>query len=134
MTRENLGGYNLNISVERIDNRVDSFWYFNQDVAYIDFPNGRKLYAEARGEIQIYFDDDELKYKGINAVEEALDRGMNDDDLIDVEFIMNNWFVVVEVDIEGNLISDDLCVVGDYDEVIEMLKEIGVEKYKEYQL
>ena len=36
----------------------------------------------------------------------------------------SNWFVVVEIDEHGELISDDLAVASDYDEAIEMLQEV----------
>lgn len=38
---------------------------------------------------------------------------------------------MVEVDINGNTISDDLAIGGDYDEIIDLLVEVAKEGYDE---
>ena len=89
------------------DKRVDAFWYRDKDVARIQFPNGKKLYAIACGEIRIQFEEDGTFYRDIQAVEMARDLELIDDDLnkIGLEFDgwdMNNWFAIQEFDINGN--------------------------------
>lgn len=108
-------------------NRVDSFWYHNEEIAVIERKKGAKLVAETRGEIEMFFEENGTKFKGDNAVIEALNRNFTDKNLNEMLmtdlFIFNNWFVVVEIDCNGNY-SDDLAICGNYDEVIKLLKEI----------
>ena len=119
----------MNILIDKIaDNKIDSFWYHNEIIAEIELPNGHKLIAETRGAIEMRFEENGTKFVGDNAVTEALNldwtdshlHSLSDDDL----WIYNNWFVVVEIDAEGELVSDDLAVAGDYDEAIEYLQEV----------
>ena len=119
------------------DNREDSFWYHGQDIARVQFPNGRKVYAESRGEIRIQFEEDGTFYKGAQAVEMARDLNLFDSDLnkIGLEFDgwdMNNWFAIIEVDADGERVGDDLAIVGSYDEAIETLVKLSAELYCKY--
>jgi hypothetical protein len=50
-------------------------------------------------------------------------HSLNDDDL----FIFTNWFVVVEIDEYGELVSDDLAIADDYNDAIEYLQEVYIE-------
>lgn len=119
----------MNILIDKIaDNKVDSFWYHGDIIAEIELPNGHKLIAETRGAIEMRFEENGTKFVGDNAVTEALNLDWTDVELYklfseDLCFF-SNWFVVVEIDAEGELISDDLGVCGDYDEAIEMLQEV----------
>ena len=119
----------MNIIVDKIaDNKVDSFWYHGDIIAEIELPDGHKLIAETRGTIEMRFEENGTKFVGDNAVTEALNLDWTDVELYklfseDLCFF-SNWFVVVEIDAEGELISDDLGVVDDYNEAIEMLQEI----------
>lgn len=127
----------LETLIRKEDNREDSFWYFGQDIARVQFPNGKKIYAESRGEIRIQFEQDGTFYKGIQAVEMARDLKLVDSDLnkIGLEFDgwdMNNWFAIIEVDINGERVGDDLEIYGDYDEAIEGLIKVAADKHKEY--
>ena len=121
----------MKIIKEKIaDNRIDSFWYHGEQIAVIEREDGTKLIAEARGEIEMRFEEDGTKFRGDNAVTEALNLGWTDEQLgnldLDDLFIFNNWFVVIELDKEGNC-GDDIAIGGDYDEIIEMLSEINAE-------
>ena len=114
----------------------DSFWY-DGDVAYVNLLSGNRLYLEATGEIRSAFEVDGIFYKGIQAVEMALDKNLNDKDLneLGVEdlFGNNNWFVVIKTNAKGDVISDDLTVVHSYDEGIKQLLELAYEEHnKEY--
>ena len=118
------------------EDRQDSFWY-NGDVAYVNLLSGNKLYLEATGEIRLAFEEDGIFYKGIQAVEMARDKGLNDEGLNELGiqdlFGNNNWFVVIKVNAEGDVISDDLTVVHSYDEGIKQLLELAHEEHnKEY--
>jgi hypothetical protein len=118
------------------EDRQDSFWY-NGDVAYINLLSGNKLYLEATGEIRLAFEVDGMFYKGIQAVEMARDKGLNDEGLNELGiqdlFGNNNWFVVIKVNGNGDVISDDLTVVHSYDEGIKQLKQLAEEEHiKEY--
>jgi len=121
----------MKILKEKIaDNRIDSFWYHGEQIAVIEKEDGTKLIAEARGEIEMRFEEGGTKFRGDNAVTEALNLNWTDEELSDLDlddiFIFNNWFVVVELDKDGNC-GDDLAIGGDYDEILEMLKEVHAE-------
>lgn len=127
----------LETLIRKEDNREDSFWYFGQNIARIQFPNGKKLYAESRGEIRIQFEEDGTFYKGEQAIKMARELNLFDYDLnkIGLDFDgwdMNNWFAIIEVDINGDTIGDDLAICGDYDEAIEALIMLSVEQYNKY--
>lgn len=119
----------MNILIDKIaDNKIDAFWYHNDIIAEIELPNGHKLIAETRGEIEMRFEQDGTKFVGSNAVTEALNLDWTDSHLYilfsqDLCFF-SNWFVVVEIDENGELVSDDLAMAGDYDEAIEYLQEV----------
>ncbi len=119
----------MKILIDKIaENKIDSFWYHGDIIAEIELPDGHKLIAETRGEIEMRFEENGTKFLGDNAVTEAINLDWTDSDLNKLSdddlSIFNNWFVVVEIDEEGELVSDDLAIAGDYDEAIEMLLEI----------
>jgi hypothetical protein len=129
---------NCNLKVDILLDKIspernDSFWYSGKDVAKVSLPSGSGLFAEAVGEIRLYFEEDGDVFKNINAVEEALDRNLTDDDLNKIgEFdgwVNNNWFRIIKVNANGDMISDDLAIGGDYDEAIELLIECAKEEY-----
>ena len=119
----------MKILIDKIaDNKVDSFWYHGDIIAEIELPNGHKLIAETRGAIEMRFEENGTKFVGDNAVTEAINLDWTDVELQklfseDLCFF-SNWFVVVEIDADGELLSDDLGVCGDYDEAIELLQEV----------
>jgi hypothetical protein len=112
------------------DKRTDSFWYHGEQIAVIEREDGTKLIAEARGEIEMRFEEDGTKFIGSNAVTEALNLDWTDDNLNDLSlddlFIFNNWFVVIELDANGDC-GDDLAIGDNYDEILELLKEVNEE-------
>jgi hypothetical protein len=116
------------------DNKNDSFWYRGKDIARVQFPNGKKLYAEAQGDIAIYFEEDGDKFKNQNAVDKAIELGLTDEDLDKLNdhdgWINNNWFCIIMVDINGDVCSDDLAIGDDYDHAIELLKQVADEEFE----
>lgn len=127
----------LETLIRKEDNREDSFWYFGQDIARVQFPNGSKVYAESRGEIRVQFEEGCTFYKGEQAVEMARELNLTDSDLnkIGLDFDgwdMNNWFAIIEVDINGERVGDDLAIVGTYEEAIENLVKVSAELYCKY--
>lgn len=121
----------MKILIDKLaDNKVDSFWYYGETIAEIELPNGHKLIAETQGAIEMRFEENGTKFVGDNAVTEALNldwsdsdlHSLNDDDL----FIFTNWFVVVEIDEHGELVSDDLAIADDYNDAIEYLQEVYI--------
>jgi hypothetical protein len=122
----------MKIIVDKIgENRLDSFWYHGDIIAEIELPAGHKLIAETRGAIEMRFEENGTKFFGDNAVTEAINLDWTDVELYklfseDLCFF-SNWFVVVEIDEHGELVSDDLAIADNYDEAIEYLQEIYIE-------
>jgi hypothetical protein len=122
----------MKILIDKLaENKVDSFWYYGETIAEIELPNGHKLIAETQGAIEMRFEENGTKFVGDNAVTEALNLDWNDSDLHSLNdddlFIFTNWFVVVEIDEYGELVSDDLAIADDYDDAIEYLQEVYIE-------
>lgn len=115
---------NLEIITHKEDNREDAVFYYNKDIAKIEIPNGKKLYLESRGKLEILTDNG--KVKGINALEWLNDNNVNDSKLNKLydedKILLSNWFVIVEVDINGETISDDLVLDGTYTEALDNIK------------
>lgn len=138
MRKENYKGFNLQVEIltDKISSdKIDSFWYHGKDIARVQLPSGNKLYAECRGEISVSFEEGGTYYKGGQAVDMANSMNYKDEDLGRLFendlFRMNNWFVVVKVDVNGNTTSDDLAIGGDYNEIIELLVAVAKEEYDE---
>ena len=132
----------INLIVQRVQDKIsedreESFWY-NGDIAYVNLLSGNKMYLEANGEIRVCFEEDaDQSFKDDEAREEALDRGLTDKDLRKIDehdgFGNNNWFEIVKVDAEGNLIDEGWDVCFDYDEGITALLDIAYQEHnKEY--
>ena len=115
---------NLEIITHKEDNREDTVFYYDKDIAKVEIPNGKKLYLESRGELEILTDNG--KVKGINALEWLKDNSFNDTTLNELydedKVLLSNWFVIVEVDINGETISDDLVLDGTYTEALDNIK------------
>jgi hypothetical protein len=115
---------NLEIITTKEENKEDAIFYYGKEIARIQIPNGKKLYLESRGELEITTGNGTLK--GNEALKWLNDNNHNDntiDELYNADKIhMSNWFAVVEVDINGQTISDDLVLNGTYDEAINDLK------------
>lgn len=127
--------FTLEILKKKISKKkTNSFWYFGDDIACIGLLSGNKLYAESRGEMRVQFKPDGEHFKNEQALAEAIRRRLTDKGLAAIgEFDgwhNNNWFAVVKVDINGNVISDDLAIAHDYDEIISLLEECAKEEHK----
>jgi hypothetical protein len=131
-------GYKTEIlTPKKSENRIDSFWYRDNEIAKVDFPNGNKLYIDTCGEIRIQFEIDGQVFRNHKAVERAEELNLNDDNLNTMAnefdaFGNNNWFAIREFDINGELIGDDLGIASDYDEALTLLETVAEEKMKEY--
>jgi hypothetical protein len=121
------------ISKKIAENKQDSFWYRGETIAEIVLPNGSKLIAETRGAIEVQFEVGGTKFVGDNALIEADNLKLTDEDLFklydDDLWHFNNWFVIIELYSDGSE-SDDLIVEDRYDEIIESLLELEKEYLK----
>lgn len=100
------------------DQRQDSFWYYNNDIAMF-----KKGYNIVRvfcvGDIRLTFDDSGKIYENEDAIKEALRRDWTDRDLDDCNtWINNNWF---EIEVHGQIDQD---VEYLYDNVINQARQI----------
>jgi len=119
------------ITPKENDNKTDAVFYYGKEIARIQLANGKKLYLESRGELEIITDNG--KVKGINALDWLKDNNHNDrtvdilsnDDMI----VMSNWFVIVEIDLNGETISDDIVLDGNYNDALENLMEVYTDFY-----
>ena len=130
---KNITNLTLEIITEKFsEERTNSFWYHNDDIAKISLLSGNKVYAESRGEIRVQFEENGEHFKNEQAVVEAFNKNLTDEDLVKIgEFDgwhNNNWFVVIKVDINGKVVSDDFAIAHDYNEIIELLKECAEEE------
>lgn len=124
----------LEIITPKAENKDDAIFYYDKEIARIQLPNGKKLYLESRGELEILTENG--KVKGINALEWLKDNNYNDSTLDDLynddKVIMSNWFVIIEVGINGETISDDLVLDGTYDEALNNLSVVFKDFYSKY--
>lgn len=74
-------GYKIEKLIPKKENREDSFWYRDESIAKITFPNGKALYADCCGEIRVQFEVDGEVYRNHKAVERAKELGLTDKDL-----------------------------------------------------
>ena len=122
----------VKIIEEKLDiARADSFWYYGENIAEITLDDGISFVAMASGSIEMFFDEDGSVYKGANAVQEALNRDLTDDDLsalgIQDRILLGNWFNIVQFDDKNEAIDGDFAICHDYDEAIQMLKDVAKE-------
>lgn len=106
------------------EDRQNSFWYHNEDVAEVETPTG-KISLFATGEIEVYLpighkSETEKLYKGENAVVQALNLAYVDEDIEDLMsndlFRLNNWFAISH---ENDVHVEVICT--EYDEAIDEL-------------
>lgn len=120
---------NLEIITKKETDRTDPVFYYGKEIAKIKKTNGNQLVLESRGELEILTDDG--KMVGVNALEWLKDNEHNDitiNDLYDDDCVdLSNWFCVIETDPNGEIIGDDICLDGNYDDALSSLKEV----YKE---
>ena len=110
------------------DDKVDSFWYKNYSQLFIAKKNDRTFMVEPHGEIRVYFVEDGEMFKNEMAVKEAEALGLNDSDLNKLSehdgWVNNNWFAIIEIDKDGVVAGDDFGIAHDYDEALELFKEV----------
>ena len=122
--------YNIETIIEQEDRKDNAFWYYDEEILSVNLPNRERLIVESRGEIRIQFvnDEDYDHYlEGFQAVEHANKKKYTDNDINNEDKViwdMNNWFAIVKVDADNNVISDDLGIAHDYDEAIDTLIEV----------
>ena len=126
-------GIKLEILTKKLSpNKINSFWYHGDVIARVQFPNGKKLYAESAGELEVWIDGD--LFVGVNAVVEATKRGYTDADIEALSsndaFRCGNWFVIIMVDINGEVCSDDLAIGDDYNHTMELLNTVTKEQFE----
>jgi hypothetical protein len=126
-------GTKLEILTKKLSpNKINSFWYHGDVIARVQFPNGKKLYAESAGELEVWIDGD--LFVGVNAVVEATKRGYTDADIEALSsndaFRCGNWFVIIMVDINGEVCSDDLAIGDDYNHTMELLNTVTKEQFE----
>ena len=106
--------------------KESSFWYRDKQIAEVKTKT-KSVVVEARGEIRVQFKPNDTVYKNEQAVDEAIDRNLNDKKLAKINkfdgWHNNNWFAVMEIDKNGE-IGDDLAIADDYDEAIELAKDV----------
>lgn len=111
-------------------NRKDSFWYYDQTIASLTI-DGRTFYAQASGEIRVFFTPNGEIFRNAMAVKEAKSFGFGDKKLNSLNnhdgWQNNNWFTVFEEKADGttNYFGD---VSYDYDEAIYMLLGAALEE------
>ena len=102
--------------------RKDSFWYKGDGQIATVTHKGRTLSIEPRGEIRVCFTENGDCFRNEDAVSEASRRGLGDKRMGKLGehdgWLNNNWFVIIELDKEGNDVDDDLFIGYDYDEMI----------------
>ena len=116
---------NVEVFVEAMYKHLNSFWYYGDIIAKINY-NGKIYQLESRGEQRVYFEDN-VVLTNQQAVQYAFDDNIKDDVLPKLNWDMNNWLVVIEVDNKGNCISDDLAIAHDYHEGMEYLLTVVLE-------
>lgn len=119
----------MKIITEKIsDKHLNSFWYHEKMIASIDLPNGNTLIAESSGEIEMSFKVDGKNFYGSKAIKKANKNKLNDINLLEYLnsdfFTLTNWFRILEIDCNGECISDDIALASDYIEAIEKLTEV----------
>ena len=53
----------LEILSPKLENRQEACFYYDEDVARMQLPNGKKLYLQSRGYLEILVND--TKHKGV---------------------------------------------------------------------
>jgi len=106
----------------------DSFWYRGDGVLATLKVDGRYFNLEPRGVIEVQFEEDGEYFRNEEAVHEASSRNLVDGDLGELHefdgWRNNNWLVTIEVDANGNDVSDDINVIDGYDSGINALVEL----------
>jgi hypothetical protein len=120
----------VEIITPKISNkRQDSFWYWGKEIAKVKLENNHILLLDVSGDVKYLEKGD--KYKNNEAVDLLMsdEYGYDDRDLDDLfisgDISETNHFIIVELNELDKVVGDCLGVCHDYDEGIEMLKELS---------
>ena len=107
-------------------NRNEACFYYDDQIGIVMHKN--KTYSvESRGSLEVILND--CKYKGDMACKELISLGYTDRRFSNLakndNVIFNNWFALIEINKNGECISDDLELMHTYDECIEVLNNIA---------
>jgi hypothetical protein len=111
------------------ENRQDSFWYWGEEIAKVKLENNHTLLLDVSGDVK-YLERGN-KYKNKEALELLMSDEYNyedkdiDDLLISGDVSESNHFTIIELNKFNKVVGDCLGVCHDYDEAIEMLKELA---------
>tara|TARA_R110002153_G_scaffold56145_2_gene155267 strand:+ start:1126 stop:1539 length:414 start_codon:yes stop_codon:yes gene_type:complete len=120
----------IEIITPKISNkREDSFWYWGEEIAKVKLENNHILLLDVSGDVKYL--DGKNKHKNKEAVDLLMSDEYNyedkdlDDLLMSGDISESNHFTIVELDESNNVVGDCLGVCHEYDEAIEMLKELA---------
>lgn len=120
----------VEIITPKISNkRQDSFWYWGKEIAKVKLENNHSLLLDVSGDIQYLERGD--KYNNNEAVDllSSDEYGYDDRDLDDLlisgDISESNHFTIIELNDSDKVVGDCLGVCHEYDEAIEMLKELS---------
>ena len=111
------------------NNREDSFWYWGKEIAKVKLENNHSLLLDVSGDVK-YLENGN-KYKNKEAVDllSSDKYGYDDRDLDDLlisgDISESNHFTIIELNDSDKVVGDCLGVCHEYDEGIEMLRELA---------
>lgn len=135
-SKEQTKGYTKEILTSKIsDEKLDAVFYYSKEILKVEFPNGKKLFFESRGELEI-IDEEHNRYEGIKALEYLNENNFNDFKLGEITtkydmLISNNWFEAILVDVNGDTLGD-YGIFGYYDDIINNADSIAEELMKTF--
>jgi hypothetical protein len=125
-----IGRMKVEIITPKISNkRQDSFWYWGKEIAKVKLENNHILLLDVSGDVTYLERGD--KYNNKEAVDllisDEYDYEDNDVDdlLISGDITESNHFTIIELNDSNEVVGDCLGVCHEYDEAIEMLKELS---------
>lgn len=120
----------IEIITPKISNkREDSFWYWGKEIAKIKLENNHTLLMDVSGDVK-YLEKGN-KYKNKEAIDLLMSDEYNYDDrdledlFISGDVSESNHFIIVELNESNQVVGDCLGVCHEYDEGIEMLRELA---------
>tara|TARA_R110000772_G_scaffold15512_7_gene45015 strand:- start:6393 stop:6806 length:414 start_codon:yes stop_codon:yes gene_type:complete len=111
------------------NNREDSFWYWGEEIAKVKLENNHILLLDVSGDVKYL--EGKNKHKNKEAIDLLMSDEYNyedkdlDDLLMSGDISESNHFTIVELDESNNVVGECLGVCHEYDEAIEMLKELA---------
>ena len=120
----------IEIITPKISNkREDSFWYWGKEIAKIKLENNHTLLMDVSGDVK-YLEKGN-KYNNKEAIDLLMSEEYNYDDR-DLEELFisgyvseSNHFIIVELNESNQVVGDCLGVCHEYDEGIEILRELA---------